>query len=131
MQDFPLPFAVFDRQCIDLFIFFGISTENFENIAANGLLACPAIDTLGSLIPKENFALEVANENRIARLVQKRCLLRDLRIGLLALGDVLVYRNKVFNVSPVIPDRGDGHFLVIVGSILAPVDHFPVPDFSG
>jgi hypothetical protein len=85
--EFAVPFALADRQPVDFFKFFGIGVEKSANIPANGFLARPAIHALGSLVPKQNFSFEIANEDRVLRLVQERRLFRDLLLGLFALGD--------------------------------------------
>ena len=45
-----------------------------------------------------------------------------LFLKLLAFGDVLFNRNKMADFSIDLPKRRDGHFLVVEGSIFAPVD---------
>ena len=47
------------------------------------------------------------------------------------LGDVLFYRDKMGDFSRGFLDRGDGHFLVVKGPVLAPVDQFTLPDAAG
>ena len=70
MLEFAVPFVLADRQSVEFFKLFWIGVENFDNIAANGFLARPAVHALGALVPIENFPFEVANNDRIPRLVQ-------------------------------------------------------------
>ena len=88
MLEFAVPFALADRQPVGLFKLFGIAIEQSADIPADDFLARPAINAFGPLVPKENFSLKVADEDRIARLVEKRRLFRDLFLRPFPFGDV-------------------------------------------
>ena len=52
------------------------------------LIAGPTVNAFGSLVPKNNFSFQVANNDRVTSLVQVRRLFRDLRLGPFSFRDV-------------------------------------------
>lgn len=79
--EFALPFTLADRQIGAIFELLSIAVNKFALIPAKNFLAVPAIDTLGSLVPKKYFSFDLPYQDRITRFIQERRLFRDFLLG--------------------------------------------------
>ena len=121
VPDFAGPSAFFEGGQVEFLEHFRWHLENVGEAPAEGLLARPAVDALGSLVPEEDAAFEVAFDDGVLRLIEEGGLFGDAVLGFFALGDVFLDGDKMGDVAQFVDDGRDAGQLAVKFAVFLPV----------
>src|SRR5690606_9272119 len=104
--------------------------KHIDNAAAEYFSNVHPVDLLGPTIPKKDVVIQVADKDRIARLIEKLRLLADPVFCEFPLRDIKTDRNILIRLSAVIEKRNDRCIDPVILTVLRLVSKFAVPGLS-